>query len=68
MYEKIVYYYFLWLNGIAKIKNAKIKMLRFGVQIAKISNRRKYTLYGIQVIYQSTISGFIYEVNSHTRC
>ena len=29
-----------------KIKNAKIKMLRFGAQIAKISNRRKYPLYG----------------------
>ena len=37
---------FLRLNGIAKIKNAKIKMLRFGAQIAKISNRRKYPLYG----------------------
>ena len=38
---------FLQLNGIAKIKNAKIKMLRFGTQIAKISNRRKYPLYGM---------------------
>ena len=37
---------FLRLNGIAKIKNAKIKMLCFEAQIAKISNRRKYPLYG----------------------
>ena len=28
--------YFLRLTGIAKIKNTKIKMLRFGAQIAKI--------------------------------
>ena len=41
---------FLRLNGIAKIKNAKIKMLRFGAQIAKISNRRKYPLYGNLVV------------------
>ena len=39
--------HFVRLNGIAKIKNAKIKMLRFGARIAKISNRRKYPLYGI---------------------
>ena len=38
---------FLRLNGIAKIKNAKIKILRFGAQIAKISNRRKYPLNGM---------------------
>ena len=37
---------FLRLNAIAKIKNAKIKMLRFRAQIAKISNRRKYPSYG----------------------
>ena len=37
---------FLRLNGIAKLKNAKIKMLCFEAQIAKISNRRKYPLYG----------------------
>ena len=37
---------FLRLNGIAKIKNAKNKMLCFETQIAKISNRRKYPLYG----------------------
>ena len=43
----IVYKSFLRLNGIAKIKNAEIKMLCFGTQIAKISNRRKYPLYGI---------------------
>ena len=38
---------FLRLNGMAKIKNTKIKMLRFEAQIAKISNRRKYPLYGM---------------------
>ena len=46
----MVYNHFLRLNGIATIKNAKIKMLRFWAQIAKISNRRKYLLYGIQVL------------------
>ena len=34
------------MNGIAKIK-----MLRFGAQIAKISNRRKYPLYGNFAIF-----------------
>ena len=42
-------FFFLRLNGIAKIKNAKIEMLHFGAQIAKISNRRKYLLYGITI-------------------
>ena len=47
MYEKYcLLVIFLRLTGIAKIKNAKIKMLRFGTKIAKISNRRKYLLYG----------------------
>ena len=47
MYENnSSFIYFLRWNIIAKIKNAKIKMLCFGTQIAKISNRRKYPLYG----------------------
>ena len=37
---------FLRLNGIAKIENAKIKMLRFGAQIAKIptAENTRYTV------------------------
>ena len=46
MYENNGLLIFLRLNGIAKIKNAIIKILHFGSQIAKISNRRKYPLYG----------------------
>ena len=46
---------FLRLNGIAKIKNAKIKMLCFEAQIAKISDRRKYPLYGILKSYRKPL-------------
>ena len=37
-----------WMES-QKLKNAKIKMLRFRAQIAKNSNRRKYPLYGMFV-------------------
>ena len=38
----------LILNRIPKIQNAEIKMTCFQDQIAKISNRRNYPLYGMQ--------------------
>ena len=60
MYENnCIFAIFLRLNGIAKINNAKIKMLRFGAQIAKISNRRKYPLYSKYHIHQHGITMYI---------
>ena len=38
---------FLRLNGITKIKNAKLKCYVFGPKSQKFQNRRKYLLYGI---------------------
>ena len=51
MYEKnCLLVIFLRLNGIAKIKNAKIKMLRFGAQISKISTAENTRYTGIWIL------------------